>query len=473
MDIGTRKQLFLDDAFIQEKRDVAFVMHPPRKMGPVILPELPSEAGRVGLYGSVAEVDGAFMMWYWAFERRVDGKGRRGLALARSPDGVTWEKPILGVVERGGNKANNLVPAMGDTVSLNPSGPPEERFVLLSPEGWGDSQEGGLFLRFSADGIHYRLHPTRVFPFVPDTQNQVRYDRRLGKWVAYLRLWDPGRRVGRVEIDDLKAPWPFAGDHPPHRLWGKDHPPVPRKEIQTVLAVDEDDPDECDVYTPVVVEYPWADNAYVMFPSFYRHFPEPNRGGRFTNDGLLEAHLAVSRDGVGWSRPSRRPYIALGPEGAPDSKMMFVFAGLVRTGDEIHHYYCGYDVTHGQYAGTPELHHKGAICRAVQRLDGFVSLSAGVPGGDVTTVPLTFAGSHLELNIVAAATGECCVELLDEEGAVIPGYEYEACDPIYGDSTHHRVSWRGRDDVGALASQTIQLRILLANADVYAFQFVE
>lgn len=473
MDIGSRKQLFLDDHLLATSSGLEFRVHPPVKQGPVILPELPSEAGRVGLYGTVWPVDGELMMWYWAFERREEGRHRSGLALATSEDGINWTKPILGLVERGGSKENNLVSLSGDTVALNPHGPPDQRFVLLRPKGFKASDETGLYVAFSADGIHWREHPTRLLPLLPDTQNQVQYDERLGKWVAYLRGWNPGRCVLRAEIPDLTSPWPYDTTATPRRIWGEDHAPVPSREFPTVLARDEQDPPDCDIYTPVVVRYPWADEAYLMLPSFYQHFPDPKHGGRFVNDGMLDIHLAVSRDGIAWQRPSRRPYIPLGPEGSPDSRFMFMFAGLVRQGDQILHYYCGYDVTHGEYAATPSLHHKGAICLATQRLDGFVSLTARADVGTCTTLPLVFQGQALELNFATAATGLCRVALLDEQNHPLPGFGLDDCPPLRGNAIRRRVEWRDHPNLAALAEKPVRLQVELRNADLYAFQFTE
>ena len=39
------------------------------------------------------------------------------------------------------------------------------------------------------------------------------------------------------------------------------------------------------------------------------------------------------------------------------------------------------------------------------RLDGFFSLSAGYPGGQMTTKPLTFTGGHLTVNFATSAAG--------------------------------------------------------------------
>lgn len=468
MNVADRKQLLFDDFLLDQRSGLTFAMHPPVKRGPVILPELPAERGRIGFYGSVLEADGRLLMWYWAQTPYRDGTWQKGLALATSEDGVRWHKPELGLVVREGSKANNLVTAFGDTVSLNPLGPPEERFVLLQARSHDDRAKGGVYLSFSPDGIHWRPYGERLFPFVPDTQNQVRYEVGCGSWVAYLRTWHPDRRVGRIEIPDLKAPWPYAQGHDPKLIWGKECAPVPSTEIEEVFATDPalDGPD-ADVYTPVAVEYPWADRTHLMFPSIYQHYPPPAKGGRYGNDGILDVHLAVSRDGRQWQRPSARPYLALGQEGEPDSRMLYHFAGLLRRGDTLLHYYCGYQSTHGAHPkGDMD---PGAICLAEQRLDGFVSVQAGVAEGELLTKPLVFQGDELRLNLATAATGHCRVELADADGKALPGFAFGDCAPIRGNGVALPVRWQG--SLAELAGRPVRLRIRLQLADLYAFQF--
>jgi hypothetical protein len=206
-----------------------------------------------------------------------------------------------------------------------------------------------------------------------------------------------------------------------------------------------------------------------MFPSIYQHYPHPKSGGRYANDGILDIHLAVSRDGRKWQRPSARPYLPLGTDGDPDSRMLYMFAGLARREDRILHYYCGYKSTHGSHPkGDID---PGAICLAEQRLDGFVSLQAGIAEGEMETKPFTFQGDQLELNLATAATGTCFVEIADESGMAIPGFSYEDCPPIRGNGVALPVQWSSTASLSELAGKPVVLRIRLRNGDLYAFQF--
>ena len=101
------------------------------------------------------------------------------------------------------------------------------------------------------------------------------------------------------ETDDITKPWPIKQIEKPKYMWGKDKIPVASSEVPTVFGYDEHDPRISDHYNAACVEYPWADRAYFMFPSHYRHFPKPPVG-KYDNDGLLDIQMAVSRDGVEW-----------------------------------------------------------------------------------------------------------------------------------------------------------------------------
>ena len=110
---------------------------------------------------------------------------------------------------------------------------------------------------------------------------------------------------------------------------------------------------------------------------------------------------------------------------------------------------------------------------ATLRLDGFVSLDAGErpAGGVITTVPIQFRGSRLELN-ADSTWGEIRVEVLDEAGEVVEGFGRMDCAPVSGDSVRHGVVWE-RGDLRALAGTTVKLRFYMSCARLYAFQFRE
>jgi hypothetical protein len=466
-DIGSSRQLFIDERFIESSRGVTLTMNPAEKLGVVMLPDRPWETLRIGFCDAVMEYEGQYRLYYNAMARK---KGTF-LCLATSKDGLQWEKPNLGVTEFEGSKDNNIVmPAPGEgVVFLDPHATPEQRFKCISVAHWPDPEQGGLYVHTSPDGIHWTRGTERLFPLCPDTANMAMWDNQRGKYVAHIRIWNPLRKVGRIEMDDIMQPWPYEPLEQPFHIWGKDKIPVPSREVPTCFGYDEQDPVPLDHYNSAAVEYPWAEAAYLMFPSAYLHFPEPPVG-RYGNDGLLDIQLAVSRDGVEYHRLSRAPYIPLSLPPAKDSKCLYMATGMIRRGDAILQFYAGFEVTHGEpeEAGPEPI---ASICAARQRLDGFISADAPYTGGELLTPPLRFAGSHLELNVDCSATGACRVEVLDASGSPLPGHDLAACDEIRGNHVARAVTWQGQPDVSALAGRPIRLRFALRACQLYAFQF--
>ena len=99
-----------------------------------------------------------------------------------------------------------------------------------------------------------------------------------------------------------------------------------------------------------------------------------------------------------------------------------------------------------------------------------LNLDAGEAAGAVVTKPLTFSGKSLELNL--AAKGEVRVELQDEAGQPLRGFELNNCDPIRGDYLQKTVTWKGKSNVKSLAGKTVRIRFQLQQAKLYACQFV-
>ena len=224
-----------------------------------------------------------------------------------------------------------------------------ETIVLRSPrqagsaiqddclQGLARSEDRGALLPHLARRPCTTVGP-RVLDICPDTANQAAWDRQRGKYVAYIRIWNPPHMVGRVEVDDILRPWPYKSLARRHIAFGARRALRCRAgSFPLPLATTALDPTASDHYNAAAVEY-LTQNAYVAFPSSYMHFPEPPVG-KYGNDGLLDIQLAVSRDGVKYHRVSRAPYIPLGLTGEPDSLSNYMAVGMVRTSDYLLQYY--------------------------------------------------------------------------------------------------------------------------------------
>ncbi|MHC4741998.1 MAG: hypothetical protein ACYS8Z_08815 [Planctomycetota bacterium] len=494
--LGNRRQVFIDGRFIEKSRGVELVVHRPQKTGQIVLKcERPWEE-RFGQYHSVLYDDGVYHMWYTMY-----GKAVRSIAYARSTDGINWEKPDLGLVEIYGTRRNNIVlghgfggikgATHGCMVFIDPYAAQDQRFRLVSnPAELGKT----LQIFSSADGIHWERTHRNIMKFRSerhhlDSQNVIFWDERIDKYVAYVRrnlrpVGSQGRSVARAESESLSN-FPDVEECPPVLRFDEKDPeyydPVKKARIQVV-----------DFYTNGTVKYPWAQDAYYMFPSEYFHymtFLKDFRKGQPVNAGSLDSRFAASRDGITWNRYDRRPFVPLGRKDEWDSRSIYMAYGVVpgRSEGELFMYYCGSNMAHGwdrddqhrqrnkrmlrRVDAAPEEEMDG-IARLVIRRDGFVSARADYSGGEFRTPVITFEGSELVLNVDTSAVGEVRVEILDKEGKPIPGYALDDCDEIYTANEINRiVRWNGESKVERLAGKPIRLRFVMRGADLYAFQF--
>ncbi|MEP0844023.1 MAG: hypothetical protein HRF43_15075 [Phycisphaerae bacterium] len=485
LDIGSRRQVFIDRRFLEKSRNVELVVHPPVKTGEMTLvADRPWESG-VGIYNSVLEENGTYHMWY---------EGGVGTCYARSKDGITWEKPALGLTEYQGDRRNNIVighsaagteaVAEGGMVFIDPNAPPEQRFRMTLKM----IEPPFVDLYSSPDGVHWKRTHEKILSFSPpdgkpqhlDTQNVIIWDDRINRYVAYMR------RNVRV-------------DGPRFRTVSRSESPVlggfqEAQAAPIVIAPDDQDAKVgphvlVDYYTNGVIKYPWAQDAYYMFPAVYFHFV-PGVMAEFPkevprNAGTLHTQFAAGRDGVHWERFDRRPFVRLGLKGAFDDKGARIMYGVVpsRDGREMYMYYIGTSHAHGwerdernkqllTAAGLQAGDGPEAISRLVLRRDGFVSARAAYAGGEFTTEPLKFSGRELVLNVDTSATGMLRCELQDETGRPLPGHSLDDCDLIHNaNEINRQVRWKGRSDVSSLVGRPVRLRVVYRDTDLYAFQF--
>jgi hypothetical protein len=481
--VGDERQLFLDDALLDLdlSRGLQRTLNPPTSIRRVLKPERPSEALGFIFYGSVVDDDGVVKLFHGSY----DADKKKHFSLATSRDGLSFERPELGLAEYRGDRRNNILPveAVEAGVFLDPKAPREKRYRLLYTRRWPDPATAGVYVASSPDGIRWTESEQRVFPFAPDSQHAGFWDERLQRYVVYLRAWDPRRSVARLETDDLESLWPHDDTIPPHHIWGPEKIPTPSRELPVVLRPDENDPPNVQIYTSAAIRYPFAANAYFAFPAAYMLFEGEAWKSRALNgnDGTFDVQFASSRDGIAWNR-LRSPYIAAGFYEGMDLRLVSMCMGMVRRGDELLQYFVGWPHTHGRpVVWDSDLEDRakwlkrdlGGIYCASQRLDGFVSLDAGAEASVIVTRPLRFEGNRLQLNLHTDGAGSVRVVLLGRGGNEIDGYGDAEAVSINADSVRHEVTWAKGPDVGALAGQEIRLQITVRRAKVFAFQFAD
>ena len=179
--------------------------------------------------------------------------------------------------------------------------------------------------------------------------------------------------------------------------------------------------------------------------------------------------LTCSRDLKNWRRlGDRQPWLDVSRlnSGAYDTKVILPpSAPVVRgpgclggadelTKDQLWFYY-----TAGKAEPDPDHF---AICLAVLRRDGFISLDAGDKEGTVLTKPFKVTGSKLFVN-VDARNGEFRVEALGKDGETLA-----ASAPAKGNLPRAEVKWR-KGDIAGLKDKVVALRFTSRNARFYSY----
>ena len=109
LNIGTRRELFVDRLLIDRLDNTQLKLHEPVSGGVALRIDKPWEGkGNFGI--SVIELDGQLLLYYrgWSL---TDADGFNGVAcVAESRDnGATWTKPVLNLVKRPDWPDNNII----------------------------------------------------------------------------------------------------------------------------------------------------------------------------------------------------------------------------------------------------------------------------------------------------------------------------------------------------------------------------
>ena len=442
-----QRQLFLDDFVIEDMNRLRRTMHQPVKKGAVIRPDWP--AGVTGLQTRAAPfwdpLDRVFKIWL--FTDRL---------YRTSVDGLHW------VIDRDAE-----APAGVFFDPLDPD--PERRYKAFHPRRLAVSPDGR---NWKVLGVQIRSQDEWNFSLDLESHLYIATVKQGGPYgrAVYLSTSKDFRRWSVPELifyaDDLDQELGHRNIAARFADESLQHPPWNDPGVYNV-----------DVYNMGVFRY---ESIYIGTPALYHAVaPVPNYPNTV---GFHLIQLAVSRDLKNWERlGDRRPFI--GPSrrdsGAYDLTQLIGPSNALVRGDELWFYYTGikyrgawrYEGTfpHGDFVPLPGYEEDtGAICLAVLRRDGFVSLDAEEGEGVLLTRPLVWRGSSLWIN-AAAGEGEIVVELLDEAGNLrSSGLSRNRSAAIGGDHTRMAVDFGG-GDLSHLKNQTVRLRFHLRDARFYSF----
>jgi hypothetical protein len=208
-----------------------------------------------------------------------------------------------------------------------------------------------------------------------------------------------------------------------------------------------------------------------MFPSVYHRASD-----------TVDIQLAVSRDGVNWTRPERRAVIDRVIGNGESGEMfgsMYACPGLMPLGsDAIGVVYMGYRHNHNQsdWVKANRPSDLGEKCYwAKWQRDRLVALEAPV-GGQMTLIERPCAGGRLLANFRTETEGWLLFELTAgvpnrggwSEAPAIPGRSFDECEPLRGDSLSQAVTWKGKADLSDLKGSSLAIRVRMERARLFA-----
>ncbi len=477
-----QRQLFLDDEGIAEVENLSRAMHQPAKKGAVVRPNV--ERGETSLQTRSAPVwdpaAGVFKLWM------LTSAVYSGTTYAESDDGLHWRKPALRQREVGGSLESNFVTvepdrewpanAMENIVYDPDDGDPARRY-----KGFAHAMKREPMV--SPDGIRWSLLDV---PSIPSSdESNLSYDRLTGTFVATVKHGGPYGRSAHLSTSTDFDRWTeptlmFHADETDQTL-GRVNiarrytDPLLGRPILNIPATY-----NVDVYNMGVFRY---EGLYVGLPTMYHKtgqvsgdwegfdgwdvLPETLETYRQHGNwaGFHHVQLVSSRDLGGWQRlGDRQPFIDLSPvgSGAYDLATIIGPSSPVVRGDELWFYYTGLKKYGGPVPIRGVDRDHGAICLAVLRRDGFVSLDAGANEGAFVTEPFECPGTKLRVNI-DAPRGEVRVEALDSTGDAVA-----TSAPLTGDRLDVEVHW-AEGGLRELSRQVVSLRFTLRNASMYSY----
>jgi hypothetical protein len=446
--IGSRRELFVDDFLISSMTGAELRLHKPEPRDVALVCDKPWE-GNTSAYYALFRDDDRFRMVYRGSHFNEKTKGATHpefTCCAESRDGVTWEKPELGLFEFKGSKRNNIIWTGPGTHNFapfkdgNPDCAADARYKAMAGGTTtvnGKSRECLNALK-SADGVRWTLMSNAVITAGAfDSQNLAFWDAVRGEYRAYWRI--------------------FSAGHTDERGWE----PGGYRAIRTATSKDfihwsnqadlkyVDSPSE-HLYTNAVMPYVRAPHLFIGFPTRFQPKTEQ-----------VEPVFMTSRDGVLFRRWSEELIPITAPKDRGGNRSNYMTWGLLQlpgNDRELSVY-----ATEAYYAGPGSR-----VRRFTFRTDGFVSVRAAAEGTLITRL-LTFAGSKLSLNV---ASRNCTrVELQDASGKALPGFAMDDCDPIVGDFIEHIVTWKSGPDLGKFAGQPVRLRFAMKDADLFSIRF--
>jgi len=435
------KILFFDYRDVETIKGFTRELNQPEKHkgNPLFIADAPWESGNMQLYGSVVKVPGKpFQMWYSVIHK----PWKMNLAYAESEDGIHWQRPLFDIFKFQGKKTNIIF-------SENPHGPAiiydeaddreDWRYKMVA--GAGATTTDYISGYHSADGIHWK--PVQTNPILQTKPDCPMGFLRMpnGRYVIYHRFTGFGRRVFRSESPDFTN---WTGE--PRMVLEQDSVDPPQTQFYGMGST---------IYGPYEIGTLWI------------YHTDPSDTGRKKMHGFQEAELTYARSGYAWHRAAQgKAFIPHGEEGKWDQGNLQCASSPVFLDDEIRYYYMGTNIFHKKHW---ELEPQQAgLGMATIKPDRFVALRAANEIAELVSYALQLPSENVFINAKTHQNGWVRMEILDDKGLPIEGYELANCTTITGDSINHRVSWNGKSKGNGITGKPVRLKVQAQNADLFS-----
>ena len=442
---GSKIELMVDEYLIAEKNNLAFRYQTPKDHGCVIPFRAPWEGlGSLGM--TIFEDKDNIKCYYRGFpSHQSDESERQTSCLSTSNDGLHFTPYPVNTIPFDGATENNIIRMdmfchnFAPFYDTNPNCKPDEQYKAIG----GILTHGGIFVFASPDDIHWKqLTDTPVITKgVFDSMNMAFWDPADGLYRCYSRYWYSSDR-------DYETSKPcFGGCRAIQSCTSEDFihwsAPVENQYLEG-YPVDE-------LYTNAARPVPGAEHIMLSIPMRFhpsrKKFPEYD-GNDYGSDGISDAILMTSRDGVHWDRSVKDAWLSGGVEEDREwTQRNFITAGGIIERDDKFFFYV-------------QKHYMWDDCGiwaySVPKYR-LMSLYADGEGGSFTTKPLHFESDTISLNYRTSAYGYIRVTVRDMDGNTI-----YASDEIYGNELSHTLTVEG------LAEKDGTLLIEMKEANLFA-----
>ena len=397
------------------------------------------------------------------------------LLFANSTDGLSWNKPKLGLFDIGTirpdlkaiGKANNvLLEGGGIGVTRDESAPPSHRYVAFGPGCYQAPNGGSCMLNLlQGAAARARYYPTQDLAFSADGLTYS--DARAIQWPAPQR-YDCHNNLWRDDTEGGGYEWLATTrdgfGQSPGRTIGIARSMGDNLTFNTSLAPVNTFSGTTDNQLYSQVTFKWA-GIYLGIVMVY----EATSMAQRVRCKLAWSDEATRQRAWQWVDAGGlegADFIPLGSGGAEtfDSHICFAAAVPISSGGRELLYYMG---GNGPHSGA----RNSSLGLATLRADGYAALTADGPtghdAGSVFTVPILCTGPTLLATVdVLPVGGSVQIGCIED-----PDVDADKALPIQTNVTDAPVSFRGGGNFSSLVGKMVILELRLQRASVYTVGF--